>query len=356
MRQLSPPITRRRALAALGAAGISLPLHAQEESVITRIAFGSCCHQNKPQDIWSTIISQQPEIFLFTGDNIYGDTDDMAILRGKYGQLLAQPDYQKLKQTCRVFATWDDHDYGLNDSGADYPMKVESQKAFLDAFLPPPDRGPWHRPGIYDAHILGPVGRRVQIIMLDTRYFRGPMIKLKPPTDRKFGPYVENTDPAALILGETQWTWLEEQLRQPAELRILVSSFQVLPVDHRWERWQNFPHERQRLLTLLKTTGTKGLIMLSGDRHLAEVMRLPTDDPQSPGFPLYEFTSSGMSHAGGGSPEEPNRYRVGLNYRDLNFGRIGINWDAQAILVSVLNVKGRVVLERRITLREIGAA
>src|SRR5262245_27222992 len=77
-----------------------------------RIAFGSCASQEKPQPIWDAVVAARPDLFLFLGDNIYGDTDNAEVLKAKYAQLAAVPGYQKLLQTCPVLATWDDHDYG----------------------------------------------------------------------------------------------------------------------------------------------------------------------------------------------------------------------------------------------------
>ena len=76
-----------------------------DEPVLSRIAFGACAKQDKPQPIWDAVVESQPEAFLFLGDNIYGDTDDMAILKAKWQLLGAQPGYQKLKATCPIFAT-----------------------------------------------------------------------------------------------------------------------------------------------------------------------------------------------------------------------------------------------------------
>lgn len=39
------------------------------------IAFGSCAKHWQPQPIGDGIIVKKPDLFLFLGDNIYGDTD-----------------------------------------------------------------------------------------------------------------------------------------------------------------------------------------------------------------------------------------------------------------------------------------
>src|SRR5829696_4582652 len=91
---------------------ISIAPAADNEKVLSRIAFGSCANQDKPQPIWDKIVADKPDVFLFIGDIVYGDTKDMDVLRGKYKKLLDQPGYQKLLKTCPLMATWDDHDYG----------------------------------------------------------------------------------------------------------------------------------------------------------------------------------------------------------------------------------------------------
>src|SRR5262245_18100547 len=194
----------------------------------------------------------------------------MDVTRAKYQKLADLPGWQKLLRTCPVFATWDDHDYGGNDVGAEYPKKDESQQVFLDFFKEPKDSPRRQRPGVYDARVYGPPGKRVQVILLDTRYFRSKLKKRAgvPPGER---PYEPDPDPKATFLGEAQWKWLEEQLRVPAEVRLLASSIQVVAEDHCSEKWAKFPQERERRFKLIRDTKPAGVVLLSGDRHLAEL-------------------------------------------------------------------------------------
>lgn len=320
--------------------------------VIKTVAFGSCLRQDQPQPIWQAIIKARPNLFLFIGDNIYADTDDMVVMQSKYDELAAEPGYQALRAWCPVHATWDDHDYGRNDAGAEFPARAASEQRFLQFFQVPEDSPVRGRPGIYDAHIYGPTGQRLQIILLDTRYFRSPL-KQGPVTQRcPRVHYRANDDPAATLLGEAQWTWLEEQLRQPAELRLLISSIQVIPDQHCFEKWANFPRERARLFWLIRETQANGVILLSGDRHMADLSRLDAD---SVGYPLYELTASGMNTAFRG-PSEPNRYRVtSSNFRRDNFGVLRLDWTdpAPIITLEVRDVEGKVGLRHRVRLTEL---
>jgi len=131
---------------------------AAEPPVVSRIAFGSCVNQDKPQPIWDAVVDTKPQHFVFLGDNIYADTEDMEVMKAKYALLGKQPGYIKLKATCPIHATWDDHDYGANDGGAEYPKKKESQQVFLDFFEVPKDDPRRTREGVYSSTVFGPTG------------------------------------------------------------------------------------------------------------------------------------------------------------------------------------------------------
>jgi len=338
---------------------------AAEEQPLSRIGFGSCARQDKPQPIWDAVVETKPDLFLMLGDNIYGDSEDMAVLRAKYRQLGEQPGFKKLKQTCRLLATWDDHDYGANDAGAEYPKKRESQQEFLDFFGVPNDDPLRKQEGVYQARVFGPPGQRVQIILLDTRYFRSPLKKGRTPGETgegRGGAYVVSEEREATMLGETQWKWLAEQLKTPAEVRIIASSVQAVADEHGWERWGTFPHERQRLLRLIRDTNASGVIVISGDRHLAEISRLPADDDAGIGYPLFDVTSSSLNAASGNTTKagvrfgnEINSRRMGLTYFDTNFGCIEIDWkQADPVLrLQVRDEKGGVVLQQRVALSQL---
>jgi alkaline phosphatase D len=243
-------------------------------------------------------------------------------MKEKYRLLNAQPDYAVFSKTVPIIPIWDDHDYGLNDAGREYKMKEASAQLFFEAFNFPTHHEATKTPGVYHSQILGPQGKRVQFIMLDTRYFRSPLKKIKKG---KRKVYQIEKGPDATILGKTQWQWLEKQLRKSAELRIIVSSIQIINTEHRFEKWSNIPNERTKLLKLLKDSSPGPTILLSGDRHLAEVCRIQANGKENLPFDLYEMTCSGMTHAG--APNDPSYLRVPGTYsRDLNYGLIDINW------------------------------
>ena len=332
---------------------------------LTKITFGSCAKQDKPQPVWDAVVELKPQLFIFLGDNIYGDSIDMDVLKAKYTMLANQPGFQKLKQTCPVVGTWDDHDFGANDAGAEYPMKREAQQVFLDFFEVPKDDPRRRQEGVYSTSVFGPPGKRVQLILLDTRYFRSPLVSgYKPgePGEGYRGIYAPNTDPNSTILGETQWRWLEQQLKVPAELRIIGSRIQLIPNEHGYEMWENFPHERVRFLKLLRETKANGVVVLSGDRHLAEISRIEGNAENGIGYPLFDVTSSSLnapsgnfSKAGTRFVNQVNSHRVGLQYFDTNFGSILIDWDQPdpVVRLQVRDEKGDVVLQQRLRLSQL---
>ncbi len=299
------------------------PLSADDQTTLKKIACGSCFKPNYRTAgyIWPVIAKTEPQLFLFMGDNIYGDTHDMDVLRAKYKVLNDLPAYAKFSKEHKVIPTWDDHDYGMNDAGAEYPEKAESQKIFLDAFKFEKDHPARNREGIYYSHTQGAEGQVTQIIMLDTRYHRTALDRRKVGRRNVYFPV---TDPNATMLGAEQWKWLEAELQKPADLRIIVSSIQIISAEHPYEKWSNIPAERQRLIDLLKKSKVKRVVMLSGDRHMAEISKL-TAQESGLDFDLLEMTSSGLTHAG--APNDPNKYRVPGSFANVvNFGTLDIDW------------------------------
>ena len=326
---------------------------ADEAAAPSRISFGSCCKQDKPQPIWDSIIATKPSMFLMIGDNIYGDSPDMSVLKAKWDLLGAQPGFRKLKQTCPVLATWDDHDYGADDAGSEFAKKRESQQLFLDFFDEPAGTARRKQEGVYASYEYGPATRRVQVILTDTRYHRSPLKKngLKRGDPGFHGPYAENKDDGATMLGDTQWKWLEAELRKPAAVRIIASSVQVLPNEHQWEKWGNFPAERDRLFKLIRDTKANGVILISGDRHTAEISR----DDRAVGYPLFDITSSSLNAPGTPNKSEPNPLRTGVLYSPENFGLISIDWSQADPVISMelRDIKGEPVETQRVRLGEL---
>lgn len=339
------------------------------ERPLKRIAFGSCVRQDKPQPVWDAVLAQRADAFVFLGDNIYADLKGAGPMAEEYARLAASPGFAKLRETCpRVLATWDDHDYGLNDAGTEFPAKQESQRTFCDFWREPPDSPRRMREGVYDARVFGPPGKRVQVILLDTRYFRSPLGR-KPTTRTSTqpltgpatqpGPYMASGDRDATVLGEAQWAWLAQQLKVPAEVRLVCTSIQLVHDAHGWESWGNFPRERQRFLDLVRSTKANGVLLVSGDRHFSELSKIEANAADGVGYPLYDLTSSSLNQPRNPASRlrgEPNARRVGKPYDDSNFGLLTIDWEAKGgpvLTIESRDVDGLAVIEQRVALREL---
>ena len=324
----------RRTLARLMAAAAvtATPALSQNRPPLSRIAFGSCANQTMNQSIWDAVLSYRPDLFLFCGDNVYGDFNsaDAANLKHAYEEAGKVKGYSRLRDTVSHLAVWDDHDYGLNDGGVEFAHKAVSKELFLDFWNAPATDIRRKRDGIYDSRIIGPPGMRVQVILLDVRWFRSPL----KVTDQRGAPgkerYLPDPDPAKTMLGAVQWAWLTEELRKPAELRLIVSSTQVLAEGHGWERWGNMPLEKQKLIDTIRASGAKGVVLLSGDRHIGALYRETPADL----YPLYEATSSGLNMVYWAA-KEPGPNRLGALYAAANFGVVDIDWWERKVLLAL---------------------
>ena len=318
----------------------------------TTIAFGACAQQNRAQPIWDAIVAKHPDLFIFTGDNIYGDTTDMSVMQTKYNKLAAKPGYQKLVKSTPILAVYDDHDYGQNDGGKHYPEREASAKMCLDFFNVPQDDPRRTHPGIYGSSILGEADQRIQIILLDTRYFRDDLDR-NTLTDQekkdvgKVGWYQPTTDTSRTLLGEPQWAWLKTQLQKPAEVRIIVSSIQTISWEKGMECWGNMPHQRTHLFKLIADTKAKGVVLISGDVHFAEISK--TDEGP---YPLYDITSSGLAQKPHPSwPKAINQYRIpGCLYVGENFGLITIDWATKTLCLQACDVQGQPRLTQNVAI------
>lgn len=309
-------------------------IHVYGDAQVTRIAFGSCSRQSSEDQMWDEIVALKPDLWIWGGDNIYGDTHDMNVLKAKYDQQKNRPAYQRLLATCPVTGTWDDHDYGINDGGKFYSRKQESKELALDFLEIPVHHPVRHREGLYYSYTLGKAPRDILILNLDTRWFRDTIYKefyFDSTTNRRRYRYLPN--PEGDILGEAQWEWLENEFKKSrAALIIINSSIQVLSDEHDFEKWSNFPAARQRLFRLLQRFPDKRVLIISGDRHIAEISRL---DLPGLKYPLYDITSSGLTHTWSEAWIEKNPYRIGELVMQKNFALLEIFWEKPAPRIHV---------------------
>ena len=302
------------------------------DSLFNVIAFGSCNHEEDNQSYWNVVSSFSPDSWIWMGDNIYGDTEDMQVLASKYRMLKENSYYASFIDKVKVYGTWDDHDYGVNDGNKSYPKKEESKALLLDFLDVPKGSKVYSRAGVYQSYIIGDAGRKVKLILLDTRSFQDPLEK-----NITRNPRYHKSD--GDILGDDQWQWLERQLMDTTALTIIVSSIQFIPDDQIYEKWGNFPKSKERMLSLLKSKGHNKYLFLSGDRHISEISKMTLD-----GQELFEATSSGLTHSWEDCKEQ-NSYRVSPLVTQTSFGLMLFDWKENVfdLKLQIVSTKGEVL-------------
>ena len=306
------------------------------------IGFGSCIDQDLPQPIWSAIEAKNVDAFMFLGDNVYGDHPSGKLDKLRKSYISQSTKLPKWLNKKKVVSIWDDHDYGINDGGGDFKNKRESQKLFLD-FWQIPENDPRHkRDGLYFNELIEIDGFKINLIVLDTRFFRSKLSSNK-------SPYIPTDNIDTTILGDEQWTWFKQVLNHDSDLILVLSSIQILATEHVFEKWDLFPHERLKMMKLLDSIETKSLI-ISGDRHKGGLYKKGS---------LIELTSSSLNKPTTAARISRNLPIVADSikkqlleddkllqnkiYNYENFGLIKINTKTQKIEISLNDINGNEV-------------
>ena len=292
-------------------------------------ALGSCLHQDEPQPIWNAIQEENLDGFIFLGDNVYGDSPSYKLEKMARSYNKQKNNFPSWLNEIEILKIWDDHDYGKNDGGSEYQLREEAQDLFLEFWNIPANDIRHSRDGIYFDLFKKFDDLNIHIIGLDTRYFRS---ELKTELIGLKKHYKENISKDATVLGQAQWKWLEDLFQQDADLVILLTSIQLLATEHRFEKWSNFPLERNKLLNMIQSSG-KQVVVISGDRHRGGIYKFEN---------LYELTASSMNKPVKGY--ETDSLLIGKTYPQENYGIISVNSKTAEITLKLKDKKG-VLLE-----------
>ncbi len=258
---------------------------------------------------------KNPDLFIWLGDNIYADTQDPLVLEQKYAVQLAHPEYQRFKSHIPILGTWDDHDFGLNNSGKENVNKKESQRLFLDFLGEEKNSQRRHQEGIYGSYLIGEGEKSIKIILLDVRYFRD-----------------KNN-----LLGKKQWKWLKRDLKNSkARVHIIASgSAFFLRETFRTEEWSDYPEEKRMLMDLVVKNEVPNPIFISGDLHFAKIFSKEID-PYNRYF--TEVMSSGLN-SGNRAPAFLIKMLYGAQntFVGNNFGQIEVNWEKKQVDLSIFS-------------------
>jgi len=293
------------------------------------LSFGSCNNQNIQNNLWQPILSHNPDLFIWGGDIIYSDTEDMKFMTENYNRMKSDSAYVNFKNNVPILGTWDDHDYGLNDGGENYSQKDSVQQIFLDFFDVPTDDPRRKQKGIYYAKEFKVNDSLIKMIILDTRFFRSDLSK--DPTGEK--RYIPNNSGEITMLGQEQWKWLEKELtNSKAQFNVIMSSIQFLSYEHGFESWGTMPKEVHKMENILVKSKARGVVFLSGDRHIAEISK---KNVKGLNYPLIDITSSGMTHSYDSFKGEPNAYRWAEVVSQKNFGILRFDFDKNTVKMEI---------------------
>lgn len=273
------------------------------------------------------MMKSTPELFIWGGDNVYADSVIPEELAKAYEIQNGVEDYRKFKGQTPIIGTWDDHDYGANNSGHEYVLKKLSQKFALDFLEEPLWSYRRVREGIYTSYKFGDPGKKIKIILLDNRYFK-------------------DLEKEAPMLGKAQWTWLQAEVQDSdVNLYLIVSGLSILsgtaPAS---EEWADYPGERDRMRDLMKKT-KRPYLYVTGDKHFSSIFRYRDE---------LEFLVSGMTH----NTRVAWRPYVMMKYPNHvfvhNYGLIDLSWkETTPILdLTVRSSRGENVLMKRVEWNE----
>lgn len=304
------------------------------DKILSTITFGSCNKHNLEQKYWKRVLERNPDLWIWLGDVVYTDYKMVPFLwmpsplettQSIYEAQKQRPEYKAvLESNTSIIGIWDDHDYGINGGGKIFKYRLQSQKAFLDFVDEPLDSQRRSREGIYTSYTYGTGDRIIKVILLDVR---------------SHDIEGSNCD----VLGDKQWEWLDDQLKDKKSFLIFIGSGkQVLSDVPFIDKWMSCDASLDKLLFLAQRRPR--VIFLTGDVHFSEVNCL---NSSGTGYPIYEVTSSGLTHSCSASllPSGicmwtlknvvASRYRVANVVTDKSFGSIKIDWDSNPIKLKI---------------------
>lgn len=312
-----------------------------------RIALVSCARVlwDSTQAIWGAVAADEPDVVVWLGDNNYfeenedsdlpPDWTDPDRMRFKYAELRGLPTLQPVLRSAANYAIWDDHDYADGEPDRTWASK-DTVAAIFERFWANPSYGdPARLDGVYSSFVAGDV----EVFLLDDRYWRDP-------EDAPDGS-------SKTMLGREQIEWLQRGLeRSRARLKIVAVGVQVLADYHRYDGFLHYSWERKRLLDWIRSRRIEGVVFVSGDRHLSELMRWD----RSAAYPLYELTASPVANRVFTTGlQQPNPIRIGGYAGGFNYGLLDIDTTRRpgALVFRLKDDTGAEVLRHDVGLDEL---
>ncbi len=215
-----------------------------------RFAFTSCVgfHGYDATAGYADMARTNFDLLLMLGDNVYSNTNDPAIQRAFFFDQRTTAGWRGLSPRVPIYAIWDDHDFGPDNSDGTMPGKERSLQTFQEIWANP-SAGEPDNPGVYFKFTRADV----DFFMLDGRYHRDPNTATNLPHKT--------------MLGEKQLAWFKrELLASKAPVKVLVSGGEWQGYGTE-DSWRSFKRERDDLFKFIEDHELRGLLLISGDRH-----------------------------------------------------------------------------------------
>ena len=299
-------------------------------SIITNFTFGSNYYgrYSQNENIFKTILQHNSNLWIWLGNAVYLDQPklnyfqnspkeiDADFVKSLFKKVKKNEYYKKLNEHVPVIGTWGDEEYGVINGDKENELKEGFKQYYLD-FLEVDSvdsKRHYESLGIYSTYSFGKKDRTVRFILLDLKYNQNSYLK-EGDND---------------MLGEKQWTWLENIFKTSSETYTFIcASNQILPNDRFiMKKW--YAESRKKLFDLIGKYKKSGVILLTGGLGFSQILKTFCPLPNI-GYNLYEFTSSGLSHSSKFNSFFNNFYHndyliEGTNYNGINFGQVKINW------------------------------
>nr|BFD67271.1 hypothetical protein HAGR004_22930 [Bdellovibrio sp. HAGR004] len=294
---------------------------------VHRVAFVCCAQQDQEQKLWSQVAKSQPDVVVFTGNSVSSVRYDEKPLSAQYKKLDQIAEYRDLRAKVPFMAVWDELDFGIRNGDSSFQGKNENRQAFLDYWKYIGKLQPTTARGVEHSVILGAPGKRVQFIMLDTRFYATPWLSAGAD-----GEFKKNWNKTDSLLGSGQWAWLESELRKDAEYRVIVSPLQMAANSGGWERWGLFPLDRQKFFDTLRATKAHKVVVVSGNRGFGSLGKVDLLEGYGP---LYDMTVGPLN--GATTTREDDFHYVGKAVSALNFGLIEWDWKKKKVKLMLMD-------------------
>lgn len=311
---------------------------APNQVATVRLGFASCANEDEGSaTVWRQMQDADPHAVVLLGDTPYVDSTNLAVQRRRHGEFAAAAGFRELVRNRSLYATWDDHDFGRNDTDGNLKGKENSRRAFME-YRANPSYGDG-KAGIYTKFRRG----GVEVFLLDTRYFAAT----EPSPFNKDRP---------TLLGADQWKWLRR------ELKASTAPFKVLACGMIWngavrpgkkDHWGTYPHERDALFDFLGKEKITGVVLVGGDIHRTRVLRHKTTEQA--GYDIPELITSPAHASVIANANVPHPALVHDSGEQNTFLLVTVDTknDPAALSAKFLNKDGRTFFETEFTKQDL---